>query len=65
MHHLASLALSFFSRNIIALDAFLNFPKIFVSKGLKGAMYKICRTPGKSLDTLELCSLTFPIILNA
>lgn len=29
MHRLASLALSFFSRNIIALDAFLHFPKIF------------------------------------
>lgn len=29
IHHLASLALSFFSRNIIALDAFLHFPKIF------------------------------------
>lgn len=50
MHHLASLALFFFSRNIIALDAFLKFPKIFVSKGLKGAMYKI------SLHTRHLLS---------
>lgn len=43
MHHLASLSLSFFSRNIIALDAFRHFPKIFFSKGLKEAVYEICR----------------------
>lgn len=65
MHHLASLALSFFSGNIIVLDAFLNLPKIFVSKRLKEAMYKICRTPEKSLYTLDICYLTLPVLLNA
>lgn len=44
MHHLASLALSFFSRNIIALDAFFHFPKVFFSKGLKRVAYEVCRT---------------------
>lgn len=65
MHHLASLALSFFSSNTIALDAFINFPKIFVSKGLKGAMYTICSTPEKSLYTLDICYLTLLVLLNA
>lgn len=65
MHHLASLALSFFSRNIIALDAFPHFPKIFSLEIWWEQCMKSVRHLNKPLYTLDICSLMLLGLLSA